>query len=344
VSTSFGLTIAAIIQASEQQLSFFQALQVSNLVWLANFGTFLGLASYSRHRTNQELERKSQSEDVELNASITKQNENNAETNEPEKESGHKPDNNVKLGATVQIIFSMILTFYTWTNYQSFNQDECAPLVKYVAFFAVDFPALQSGKTLALTFTSLLTAGYVFVTLHELYTFYTRHKAPHPKKTDLCIVVQSPLPEPPCGAASPLTSSPNPQSSSGLVAPTQRAAQGSSPSTYDGSSSLSTPSSLGPSSEPRKSRHRSRRHRKRGGSSNLDPMLLGITMFQLVIFTYFIVSTELLLKHNPAVDSASNQWGFGQILALIVVVPCAISVSRAFKEHGLSNLHHRRSK
>lgn len=32
-STSCGLTIAAIVQARSQQLSFFQALQVSNLVW-----------------------------------------------------------------------------------------------------------------------------------------------------------------------------------------------------------------------------------------------------------------------------------------------------------------------
>lgn len=33
VTTSFGLTVAAIVQAKDQQLSLFQALQVSNLVW-----------------------------------------------------------------------------------------------------------------------------------------------------------------------------------------------------------------------------------------------------------------------------------------------------------------------
>jgi hypothetical protein len=33
VTTSFGLTIAAIVQNKQHQLSFFQALQVSNLVW-----------------------------------------------------------------------------------------------------------------------------------------------------------------------------------------------------------------------------------------------------------------------------------------------------------------------
>lgn len=33
VTTSFGLTVAAVIQAKNHELSFFQALQVSNLVW-----------------------------------------------------------------------------------------------------------------------------------------------------------------------------------------------------------------------------------------------------------------------------------------------------------------------
>lgn len=33
IATSFGLTVAAIAQVRNQSLSFFQALQVSNLVW-----------------------------------------------------------------------------------------------------------------------------------------------------------------------------------------------------------------------------------------------------------------------------------------------------------------------
>ena len=33
IATSFGLTLAALVQATQNQLSLFQALQVSNLVW-----------------------------------------------------------------------------------------------------------------------------------------------------------------------------------------------------------------------------------------------------------------------------------------------------------------------
>lgn len=33
IATSFGLTISAIVQAAQHQLSLLQALQVSNLVW-----------------------------------------------------------------------------------------------------------------------------------------------------------------------------------------------------------------------------------------------------------------------------------------------------------------------
>lgn len=44
----------------------------------------------------------------------------------------------------------------------------------------------------------------------------------------------------------------------------------------------------------------------------MDPMLLGIFIFQLLVFAYFVVSTELLLKHNPQVDSSDREWSFGQ--------------------------------
>jgi len=41
-------------------------------------------------------------------------------------------------------------------------------------------------------------------------------------------------------------------------------------------------------------------------------MLLGIAVFQFVVFAYFVVSTELLLQWNPyRIDG--NKWGFGQV-------------------------------
>jgi hypothetical protein len=70
-------------------------------------------------------------------------------------------------------------------------------------------------------------------------------------------------------------------------------------------------------------------------------MLLGIAVVQVVIFTYFVVSSELLLLWNPH-QGGGEYWGFGQILALIVIVPSALAVVNAFHEHGFKRLHRKR--
>ncbi|KAJ3511384.1 hypothetical protein NLJ89_g4121 [Agrocybe chaxingu] len=83
---SFGILLAAIIQRS--QLSLFQALQLSNLIWLANFSIFFSLASYSRQRAEA-------AEDIQQSRSLSS-------------------DFKVKYGAMLQTIFSMALTLYIW--------------------------------------------------------------------------------------------------------------------------------------------------------------------------------------------------------------------------------------
>jgi len=71
-------------------------------------------------------------------------------------------------------------------------------------------------------------------------------------------------------------------------------------------------------------------------------MLLGIGTCQVAIFTYFIVSTELLLIRNPGPDNSAGEWGFGQIIALVVVIPSIFSVMEAFAEVGFKRVHRRR--
>ncbi|KAF8216071.1 hypothetical protein K438DRAFT_624365 [Mycena galopus ATCC 62051] len=89
IATSFGLTIATIVQhQSGGQLTLYQALQVSNLVWLANFGTFVALASYSRQKA--------------------------ASHKKPDARTD--ADYNVKFGAMIQTLFSMALTIYMWCD------------------------------------------------------------------------------------------------------------------------------------------------------------------------------------------------------------------------------------
>ncbi|KAF8489850.1 origin recognition complex subunit 3 N-terminus-domain-containing protein [Gautieria morchelliformis] len=50
VATSFGLIVAALTQLRGGNLSFIDGILVSQLVWFANLGTFLALASYSRSK------------------------------------------------------------------------------------------------------------------------------------------------------------------------------------------------------------------------------------------------------------------------------------------------------
>lgn len=335
ISTSFGLTVAAVVQASFRQLSFFQALQVSNLVWLANFGTFLALASYSRRKANSKSKAKTQ-----------------------------RSDNFVKLGATLQTLLSMALTLYMWTHASAFESPECVPTIKYV-IFAFNIPVVGSGRRGALAVTSILTVAYVGITLRELWSFChdrrrqkkrrmakeerkarknqlpspvtSGHSLPSPMSTPSmpAIVVT------PSANGSHLTSGSLPVLANSLQPTTRSMTQ-----RHDSQHSEDTSSTGAPSHRPvgtTTSHQRHGRPKRRRWFADFDPMFLGITTFQGIIFTYFIVSGELLLSRNPTTDDIeSKQWGFGQILAIIIIIPSTFSVIQAFYEHGMGRLHRRR--
>lgn len=338
-STSFGLTVAAIVQSQQAQLSFFQAIQVTNLVWLANFGSFLALASYSRHRTIKDEEQK-----------ISSWEEPEAAPNR-RGDTKPKPNNLVKLGAMTQMFFSMALTLITWARPDIFSNDSGDATdtcdVKYVAFFGANFPARGSGRVLGLTVTCLLLVGYLLVTMHELRTYYTRNKkrAERKKRKEEENMMPVMMPTP----AFVITEAPDKVLE--VTAQIQEPSLPPSPFLLADSQMGSIRTTQSHGDEPvreRRKPHSSRaddhRSRRANWGTDLDPMLLGLTIFQVIVFTYFIVCTELLLKRNPASDNLDQQWGFGQILALIVVVPSLISVIQAFREHKFGNLHHSKSK
>ncbi|KAF7793362.1 hypothetical protein EIP86_004474 [Pleurotus ostreatoroseus] len=85
---------------------------------------------------------------------------------------------------------------------------------------------------------------------------------------------------------------------------------------------------------------RQRRPRRRS-QANVDPMFLGIIISS-TFLAYFISTTELLIAKNPADNT--NQWAFGQILAMVLVVPSFISVVQAIQERGFERIHHRLTK
>ena len=159
----------------------------------------------------------------------------------------------------------------------------------------MNFPALTSGKRLGITATALLTIGYLAVTAHEMLSSCRRRGDRTREETDVemqnnpQITVTGPETQQPFISEDVPTSPLSPHRS-----------RSPRPSISTGTSAMTYAS-------------RSRRHRRHNWATNMDPMLLGIFIFQFIVFAYFIVSTELLLKHNPQVDSSDREWGFGQV-------------------------------
>ncbi|KAK7064105.1 ketopantoate reductase-like protein [Favolaschia claudopus] len=305
IATSFGLTIATVVQykSATEALTLYQALQVSNLVWLANFGTFVALASYSRQKA---------ASDKDKNVRVDVGSEYN-----------------VKFGALIQTLVSMGLTIYMWSNAATFGSlPECSHLIKYMVF-AIQVPALGTGRIIGLTASSILTAAYLLITLHELQSYRKSRKARNEIPSIVSSAVVSPtyLAMPKAAASTTSTNFTLPMI---VSTPYHR------PSDPQVSIQLQSPVSQ---AAPTTSKRRPRRRR---WSYEVDPMLIGIMICQILVFTYFVVSSETLLAYNQNATTSAQEWGFGQILALIVVLPSALSVASAFKKHGLKRLSKRK--
>lgn len=96
--------------------------------------------------------------------------------------------------------------------------------------------------------------------------------------------------------------------------------------------------------KPKKRKRRSaflRRNKGRKRWVNSDKMLIGTIAIQFLVFTYFIVCNELYINVYNNSDGENTKWGFGQVFALIVIIPSIVSVIRAFRKHGLSRLNRR---
>ncbi|KAJ7446503.1 hypothetical protein B0H11DRAFT_381601 [Mycena galericulata] len=305
IATSFGLTIATIVQyRSNPPLTLFQGLQVSNLVWLANFGTFVALASYSRQKAASHKE-----SNIRIRA-----------------------DHRVKFGAMIQTILSMALTIYMWSTADTFGSiPECSHLIKYM-IFAVKVPALGAGKIIGLTVSSILTTAYILITLHELRSYRRSRK----ESTEHALPSPEGHPTSP-KAVSSSTSLPTSPNDDLLPGPVKSMAHHKPTRAWPA-----------PPQSPRETVSQvphvphKRRPRRRRWSYEIDPMLIGIMICQILVFIYFVASSELLLLYNTGAYSSAQQMGFGQILALIVVLPSALAVVDAFKKHGLKRLSKRK--
>jgi hypothetical protein len=166
----------------------------------------------------------------------------------------------------------------------------------------------------------VLTAGYAAITFHELRAYYMsykqrklpRHNWKNSSHSDDEKVANLPSP-----TTIPSSHIELPRSSSLAI-----------PISENGIEPSAQPSTLAdPKDRYRRNRGATKAHRPRRKqwSGNWDPMLLGIAAFQFVVFTYFIVSTELLLQWNPyQIDG--NKWGFGQVWSCLLMFYAIVHV------------------
>jgi len=211
------------------------------------------------------------------------------------------------------------------TNARTFgSQPDCSVFVKYMVF-VIKVPALGAGRTLGIAVTSILTTAYCTITLWELRS-YCRRDTEHGKQI-------LPTHSSSTNSSRLARSTYHPPSSQSPSAPTVTLQDPHYHTGYQWQSAVLSGPDL-----PHPPKFHKRRHKRRRWSFDLDPMLVGVIICQAMVFTYFIVSSELLLKNNPSLDHSAAQWSFGQILALIVVIPSALSLIEAIMQHGVRHV------
>ena len=178
--------------------------------------------------------------------------------------------------------------------------------------------AVSSGRVAALVITSILSTGYIVVTCHELYAWYKSPMSQRERHT----LRQEQKGNGPGEQRQPSTNSDGsnlPEETIALQTVSTVNHHGRVPPVTPGSNLVAGPSNSRPEPGTRQRRRDTETHgqkanrpRKKQWSGGWDPMLLGIAAFQIIVFTYFVLSSELLLLWNPS-DGSNRSWGFGQV-------------------------------
>ncbi|KAJ7061639.1 hypothetical protein C8F01DRAFT_1137988 [Mycena amicta] len=171
LGTSFGLAISALVTATQNQLPLYQAIIVTDLIWLANFAIFMALAAYSRHPRGSYV---------------------------------------VQYCAIAQTYVSMGCVLYLWARAKELDgvgrgDDKTV----FVVMFA-GVSATGMGRTVALAITTVLLAAYSGVAWLFLWRHVPHSLAPESRKHSSPPATQlTPLPSalapPPSSARSPST-------------------------------------------------------------------------------------------------------------------------------------------
>ncbi|KAJ7911372.1 hypothetical protein B0H13DRAFT_579309 [Mycena leptocephala] len=131
LGTSFGLTISALVTAVQNELPLYQAIIVTDLVWLANWAIFMALATYNRHPRGSHI---------------------------------------VQYAAIGQTYISMASILYLWARAGALELElggQKGQTVFVVLFISTS--AIGVGRRIALVMTTLLLIGYTVVAMLFLW-------------------------------------------------------------------------------------------------------------------------------------------------------------------------------
>lgn len=195
--------------------------------------------------------------------------------------------------------------------------------------FAIEVQALGAGRYIGLTMSSVLMLLYIYVSIHDIESGHKQAQ----------MVSRGEVEQ---KKRSSVYNSPRMSTSSGKYNPKSMRSTTTYPSILSRGASPITAHQESPILYAQPSIAGSRRPKRRRWSVDVDPMFVGVVICQIMVFTYFVVSTELFLKRNPSTSNGATQWGFGQILALIVITPSALSAISALTQHGFRRLSKRR--
>ncbi|KAJ7923830.1 hypothetical protein B0H13DRAFT_1979428 [Mycena leptocephala] len=183
LGTSFGLTISALVTAVQNELPLYQAIIVTDLVWLANWAIFMALATYNRHPRGSHI---------------------------------------VQYAAIGQTYISMASILYLWARAGALELElggQKGQTVFVVLFISTS--AIGVGRKIALVMTTLLLIGYSVVAMLFLWR-HRRSAEPerahrsrerrtsnaHQDALALMPRVSTPQPQPPPSAPPPMAPPP----------------------------------------------------------------------------------------------------------------------------------------
>ncbi|KAJ7174167.1 hypothetical protein C8R43DRAFT_977301 [Mycena crocata] len=162
LGTSFGLTISALVTAVQNDLPLYQAIIVTDLIWLSNFAIFMGLATYNRHP---------------------------------------RGSHTIQYAAIVQTYISMSCILYLWARAAKLEFDAHEGRTVFVVLF-VSTLATGRGRTIALAITSILLVGYSGVATLFVYRHLPFWRAPEQQHKDKPIPLQVDIPPSPMSIGS----------------------------------------------------------------------------------------------------------------------------------------------